>query len=766
MAAVTTTPNSSRRATQSLNRRTHSVRTAAHAALDDAVPPARPVFLEQSLFINALAGPSRAPPVLGNKSINGATSVPMQTSRLDGRHFGTAVAGGGGPGDLKASAAVTRKRTLADATARENGPAHDDATAQQVKRLRATGGVPVPGDGGPDGGEATAAVAAAAAAANARRKQRKAERGAGLEKLQQDTQEWRKSYRKAFPSFVFYFDAIDVATQSALYNAVTKLGASVANFFDKEVTHVITSRSIPAAFSKAASGKENIDSAPLGKAAQAGTTSTRVRRPTAKSPRIYELPNGHRVRNSESAVDQNPFIDSQDILTKAFACKLKIWACDKLQLIVDRINHVSPHKDKKGLQRDPSLPTLLRDEQLYGTRERDPVVPRNDMYYFPGNKMYLFVEDSTGEHRPVVIKEYDKPKKNEDPSWPVLWGGVEGRSGFYHYEGPALTYERRQLPAPPAPAAAAAAPATTGFGSTAPRTVAPNLRRAVSLQNVTRHQSTLEQCYLDGVACAEREMNRRRGSYIAASGNSQIITSNIASATSTAARSGAAQANRAGANPYVDKRLAVLSNRNVSVSGGGLLGSAASAGSAGTANVPRNRIAALKQTERPAGGLKRSVSVDAGLNPPRFAAAPPPAQREESKKPGYCENCRIKYEDFAAHVRSSKHRRFALNPKNWAELDLLLEKIERRRVVDVYDDESDGDDDDDAMLAESSEAESAHASSDGAAAAQCCDDSGYQEAMSVLRDDQAPDPGKLPASRLSASRQECRDAMLAAGEDL
>jgi regulatory subunit for Cdc7p protein kinase len=401
----------------------------------------------------------------------------------------------------------------------------------------------------------------------------------------------------------------------------------------------------------------------------------------------------------------------------------------ELQLIVDRINQVSPHKDKKGLQRDPSLPTLLRDEQLYGTRERDPVVPRNDMYYFPANKMYLFVEDSTGEHRPVVIKEYDKPKKHEDPSWPILWGGVEGRSGFYHYDGPELTYERRQPPAPPAPAA------TAPTAPTATRTVAPNLRRAVSLQNVTRQQQLIyEQCRRDGAACAEREMNRRGGSYIAASGNSQIITSNIASATSTAARSGAAQASRNGANPYVDKRLAVLSNRNVSVSGGGLLGSAASASggtaSGGVAGATRNRVAALKQTERPAGGLKRSVSVDAGLHPPRFAAAAP-VQREEVKKPGYCENCRIKYDDFSAHVRSSKHRRFALNQKNWDELDVLLAKIERRRLVDVDDDDEESEDDM-AMQAESSEAESAHASSDGAGSR--CDDSGYQEA-SFLRED-------------------------------
>ncbi|GAA5988154.1 hypothetical protein JCM10908_002086 [Rhodotorula pacifica] len=759
-----TTPNSSRHATQSLNSRTHSLRTASVESLDDAVPPARPVFLEQSLFINALAGPSRAPPVLGNKSVNGAVSVPMQTTRIDGRQFGTAAGGGGGGDSLKPTAATagggggTRKRTLADTTARENGGlSPDDSAARHAKRMRAVG--PVLADG-------TLEAEAPNATNSARRKQRKAERGAGIEKLQQDTQQWRQKYRKAFPSFTFYFDAIDEATQLTLGVQVKRLGASVDNFFSKKVTHVVTSRAIPPTSSQSSStstiGKENVDSASANKSSQSG----RARKPTSRSPKIYELPNGHRVRNSESTLDQNPFIDSQDILTKAADFGLKIWPFEKLQLIVDRINQVSPNKDKKGLQRDPSLPTLLRDEQLYGTRERDPVVPRNDMYYFPSNKMYLFVEDSTGEHRPVVIKEYDKPKKHEDPTWPVLWGGVEGRSGFYHYDGP-IVYERRQPPAPVAPAAAAAGAAGPDHDSTAPRAVAPNLRRAVSLQNVTRQQQLLfAQLRRDGAAAAEREMNRRGGgggSYIAASGNSQIITSNIASATSTAARSGAAQASRHGPNPFVDKRLAVLSNRNVSVSGGGLLGSASSASGAASgsvggsaANASRSRVATLKQTERPSAGLKRSVSVDAGLNSPRFAAAPA-VQREEVKKPGYCENCRIKYDDFSAHVRSSKHRRFALNPKNWAELDSLLEKIERRRLVDVYD--SDDDDNESAMQAESSEAESAHGSSDGADVQ--CDDSGYQEATFLRAGVKANG-----SSGLSGSREVFRDAVTSSGERL
>ncbi|BGP08877.1 Cdc7p-Dbf4p kinase complex regulatory subunit [Rhodotorula toruloides] len=637
--ATATTPNSHRQATQSHNSRTHSVRTVSCAQLaPDSRPPAPPFVEQQLRFVQALGG--------GANDV-GPTSVPMQTSRIDGRTVVAAAA---------AAAAESRKRAAVE---QDDTRSPDAGDKRQAKRSR-----------GPNPLAALSVNAAAGgvekgATDGTKRKSRKTYAGAEKEKLQHESQQWRAKYRKAFPSFTFYFDAIDDSTKASLSAAVKKLGASVDNFFSKKVTHVVTSRPLPST-----SGKEN-DGASASKASTSASASTsRSKKSSARSPKTYELPNGQKLWPLANATDhdKNPFIDSQDILSKALDFGLKVWASEKLQLIIDRINHASPNKDKASLLRDPSLPTLLRDEQLYGTRERDPLVARADMHYFPSTKSYLLVEDSTGEHRPIVVKEYERPRKNEVPSWPVLWGGIEGRTGFYHYDGPEITYERR-VPPRPAPPPAATSGKAAGFGSTAARAVAPNLRRTVSLQNVARGQQA-------AYGYAGYEPAGRRDSYIAASGNSQIITSNIQSATSTAARSGAAQANRFG-NPYVDKRLAVLSNRTVSVAGGSILGSGSTAGgsggvASGSAAGSGGRLAALKRSERP-GSLKRSLSVEGHL-----ARVPNPPVRDEPKKAGYCENCRIKYDCFREHVRSSKHRRFALNPKNWADLDKLLERIARK----------------------------------------------------------------------------------------
>ncbi|KAF8420209.1 Dfp1/Him1, central region-domain-containing protein [Tirmania nivea] len=46
-------------------------------------------------------------------------------------------------------------------------------------------------------------------------------------------------------------------------------------------------------------------------------------------------------------------------------------------------------------------------------------------------------------------------------------------------------------------------------------------------------------------------------------------------------------------------------------------------------------------------------------------------------KPGYCENCREKFDHFDEHTMSRRHRKFACNENNFADLDQLLAQLER-----------------------------------------------------------------------------------------
>ncbi|KAF8453320.1 Dfp1/Him1, central region-domain-containing protein [Terfezia claveryi] len=58
----------------------------------------------------------------------------------------------------------------------------------------------------------------------------------------------------------------------------------------------------------------------------------------------------------------------------------------------------------------------------------------------------------------------------------------------------------------------------------------------------------------------------------------------------------------------------------------------------------------------------------------KAARAPEPVKEP---KPGYCENCREKFDHFDEHTMSRRHRKFACNENNFADLDQLLEQLER-----------------------------------------------------------------------------------------
>ena len=40
--------------------------------------------------------------------------------------------------------------------------------------------------------------------------------------------------------------------------------------------------------------------------------------------------------------------------------------------------------------------------------------------------------------------------------------------------------------------------------------------------------------------------------------------------------------------------------------------------------------------------------------------------------PGYCENCRVKYDNFDDHIASNRHRNFACDDRNFRDIDDLI----------------------------------------------------------------------------------------------
>ena len=55
-----------------------------------------------------------------------------------------------------------------------------------------------------------------------------------------------------------------------------------------------------------------------------------------------------------------------------------------------------------------------------------------------------------------------------------------------------------------------------------------------------------------------------------------------------------------------------------------------------------------------------------------------PRAKKRDPKPGYCENCQDKFDDFEVHIGTHKHRKFAEDERNWTDLDDLLGQLTRR----------------------------------------------------------------------------------------
>ena len=284
----------------------------------------------------------------------------------------------------------------------------------------------------------------------------------------------------------------------------------------------------------------------------------------------------------------------------------------------------------------PTLSKLLQDEKLSGvTHERDPNTKRPDYEYFGRNTFFLMIHDSQEQYAPVAIRDYGKWKKGDKPPWPVL--NLDGVGYNNRSRAPVFGWKPElDLPAKLAP----------------PNRLKmlqkqPELRRSASMHALGRrrlqdaeesHKSTARDD--PESVLSKRELGASRPSfasgamsiastasgiqsqaYIAASGNSAIITSHIASTTSTTGNlrlDGPTSAKLA----QIGKRglhQQVLTNRTFGT----------------TSAAQKENMPPPAEPARPH-IIRKSKSTNTLRLP----------VREETKKPGYCENCRSKFEDF------------------------------------------------------------------------------------------------------------------------
>ncbi|KAG8898594.1 hypothetical protein FRB99_007338, partial [Tulasnella sp. 403] len=502
---------------------------------------------------------------------------------------------------------------------------------------------------------------------------------------------FKEKYTRVFPSFSFYFHGLEASHRKVLISKVLSLGARVEDFFSSSVTHVVSNRPWPAEeeAERLAGNKENISQAPPTNL----WPSVPLKPPSRLGhPNALRSPIKLRSASSKAKANDNEAVSYDPLIIKAIQLRMKLWDTNKLESILSRLLSLPPDQSKRNavLTRASKSPTkvvhanskqtvtlsqLLRVEKQSGvTYERDPNTKRPDYDYFPKNSFFLMVYDCDEVYAPVAIKDYGRWKKGDKPGWPVL--NLDGVGYSNRSRAPVFGWKpeidfpnegRAQNPAEDrVPTAGKVFRKPTDLRKTASmynlgrkKPPAENADTSARLPSTRDVSNLLPSASIKAVphVGASRPSIASAGStasvlpsqaYIAASGNSAVITSNVGSTTSTAGflhLGGSANAKLAAG--VIGKRVLhqqVLTNRTF-----GKPMAAPSTTSLGNKenmpppaepqdeiSLPSTSKAAGKALSRPC-VLKKSKSTNTLRLPPR----------EEAKKPGYCENCRCKFEDFA-----------------------------------------------------------------------------------------------------------------------
>ena len=366
---------------------------------------------------------------------------------------------------------------------------------------------------------------------------------------------------------------------------------------------------------------------------------------------------------------------------------MKIWALEKLQrILVSMLEYDAKggHNSRANLTaagtarvKDEDLSQVLRNEKLNGPLDRDLATSTKELSLFKGP--FIYIHDMDAKTRPIMVREYKKVARRQDGAWPQFRSSAVGKCPFVDDPVPKKETDKeedrgRAVAAQQAEEAqqalrtrAVAASQETYMNPPrrSPRRVlkevqptpAPAFKDAVPKTNSFEAPKILPQMFFakrqDPTGCFIKPQYMHFAREPAASGIQQSnMTSAIRSQmiSSTAAAPGA----KAGTSKEVNelKRKVLERSNTGSLSVGSIPSSHRMTDIAGVlknARAPAPRRAAKSKAQEKLGGIAEEEAMsDDELAAIRATHAPVRKKKVAKKdpKPGYCENCRDKYDDF------------------------------------------------------------------------------------------------------------------------
>ncbi|KAE9974437.1 hypothetical protein EG328_003823 [Venturia inaequalis] len=502
--------------------------------------------------------------------------------------------------------------------------------------------------------------------------------------------QWQRHYKKIFPQIVFYYESIPEDMRSRISRRVQTLGAHEEVFFSKTVTHVVTTRPIPPELTSSSS---NAPSPPKD-----------IRHGGTINPLELALQHPRAGRFSYDTQKKSQSLQPNDILFKARELGIKIWSLEKLERMLTTMFNTetgeAPSQSHTSKAGKADLSQLLQKEKMLNQAGYDWAP---DMAHFRG--YFVYIHDADEQTRPVMLRDYPKPASREQMGkWPQLRVNAAGRCPFLD-DSSAKPPAARPEPAPRTRAAAAReAPAPTRALAESAANLTRRARTA-SLQPEAQHVKPLDPpksiplkrgstdnlpLYGSAQASLRRHPRFAGGEPVASGLQASNVTSAIRSQmiSSTAAVPGtkvgpSKELHRLGRRvlerttiPVADKPMPAYSDMRAAIN-----------------KDPVSVPVATKRKVDDALEYIQEEEFDVSEDEEHVQRAVAPRKKKvavKDLKPGYCENCRAKFDDFDEHVVSKSHRKFATTDENWKELDQLLDQLVRPRK-DVIDSDDDGD---------------------------------------------------------------------------
>lgn len=119
----------------------------------------------------------------------------------------------------------------------------------------------------------------------------------------------------------------------------------------------------------------------------------------------------------------------------------KIWHYSKLARVFEHLFEDDPrvsNNTHKGTE-ESNLAHLLNKERVTGPSDRDPTVATRELVPFKGPHIYIY--DIEEKHKPIMLREYAKVADKKDGDWPQFRSTSNGRCPFVEEEDP---HERKR----------------------------------------------------------------------------------------------------------------------------------------------------------------------------------------------------------------------------------------------------------------------------------------------------------------------------------